>query len=111
MGLLGIALGLLLLLALAYRTWSVLLLAPAAALVGALFASEPLLAQWTQTFMGTARFLVRILSDAISISRAYSFYTTPLIGRRVRKSLRIAKPAAAAARCLSVCPLTIEPTE
>jgi transposase len=44
-------------------------------------------------------------------SRAWSFYTTPSIGRRVRKSLRIAKPAAAAARCLSVCPLTIEPTE
>ena len=41
----------------------------------------------------------------------WSFYTTPSIGRRVWKSLRIAKPAAAAARCLSVCPLTIEPTE
>ena len=38
-------------------------------------------------------------------------YTTPSIGRRVWKSLRIAKPAAAAARCLSVCPLRIEPAE
>src|SRR5271169_1663316 len=57
-GLLGIALGLLLLLALAFRGWSVLLLAPAAALVAALFAGEPLLAHWTQTFMGgTADFL------------------------------------------------------
>src|SRR5277367_4276677 len=58
MGLLGIALGLLLLLALAFRGWSVLLLAPAAALVAALFAGEPPLAHWTQTFMGgTADFL------------------------------------------------------
>src|ERR1700722_2632518 len=60
MGLLGIALGLLLLLTLAFRSWSVLLLAPAAALVAALFAGEPLLAHWTQTFMGgTARFLAQ----------------------------------------------------
>jgi len=60
MGLLGIALGLLLLLALAFRGWSVLLLAPAAALVAALFAGEPLLAHWTQTFMGgTAQFLAQ----------------------------------------------------
>jgi hypothetical protein len=33
------------------------------------------------------------------------------IGRRVCKSLRIARLAAAAARCLSVCPLTISPKE
>ena len=64
MGLLGIALGLLLLLALAFRSWSVLLLAPAAALVAALFAGEPLLAHWTQTFMsGTARFLAQFFPD------------------------------------------------
>ena len=60
MGLLGIALGLLLLLALAFRGWSVLLLAPAAALIAALFAGEPLLAHWTQTFMGgTTNFLAQ----------------------------------------------------
>jgi H+/gluconate symporter-like permease len=60
MGLLGIALGLLLLLTLAFRSWSVLLLAPAGALVAALFAGEPLLAHRTQTFMGgTARFLAQ----------------------------------------------------
>jgi hypothetical protein len=60
MGLLGIVLGLLLLLALAFRGWSVLLLAPAPALVAALFAGEPLLAHWTQTFMGgTAHFLAQ----------------------------------------------------
>ena len=37
-----------------------LLLAPAAALLAALFAGEPLLAHWTQTFMGgTAQFLAQ----------------------------------------------------
>ena len=60
MGLLGILLGLALLVWLAFRGWSVLLLAPAAALVAAAFAGEPLLAHWTQTFMGSAaRFLAQ----------------------------------------------------
>jgi H+/gluconate symporter-like permease len=54
MGLVGILLGLGLLIALAFRGWSVLLLAPAAALIAAAFAGEPLLAHWTQTFMGSA---------------------------------------------------------
>ena len=54
MGLLGILLGLALLVGLAYRGWSVLGLAPLAALVAAAFAGEPLLAHWTQTFMGSA---------------------------------------------------------
>ncbi|MBY0330243.1 MAG: GntP family permease [Acetobacteraceae bacterium] len=54
MGLLGILVGLGLLVLLAYRGWSVLLLAPGAALVAALFAGEPLLAHWTETFMGSA---------------------------------------------------------
>src|ERR687891_620331 len=54
MGLLGILLGLSLLIALAFRGWSVLLLAPAAALIAAAFDGEPLLAHWTQTFMGSA---------------------------------------------------------
>ena len=54
MGLLGILLGLALLVWLAFRGWSVLLLAPAAALIAAAFAGEPLLAHWTQTFMGSA---------------------------------------------------------
>ncbi|MBR0672068.1 GntP family permease [Neoroseomonas soli] len=54
MGLLGILLGLAVLVWLAYRGWSVLLLAPVAALVAAGFAGEPLLAHWTQTFMGSA---------------------------------------------------------
>jgi H+/gluconate symporter-like permease len=54
MGLLGILLGLALLIALAFRGWSILLLAPLAALVAAAFAGEPLLASWTQTFMTNA---------------------------------------------------------
>lgn len=54
MGFLGILIGLGALIWFAYRGWSVLLLAPAAALVAALFAGEPLLAHWTVTFMGGA---------------------------------------------------------
>ena len=54
MGLLGILLGLGLLVWLAYRGWSVLGLAPLAALVAAAASGEPLLAHWTQTFMGAA---------------------------------------------------------
>ena len=53
-GLIGILLGLGLLIWLAYRGWSVLLLAPLAALIAALFSREPLLAHWTQTFMSSA---------------------------------------------------------
>jgi H+/gluconate symporter-like permease len=54
MGLIGILVGLAVLVALAYRGWSVLLLAPAAALIAAAFAGEPLLAHWTETFMNSA---------------------------------------------------------
>jgi len=54
MGLLGVALGLAVLVWLSYRGWSVLVLAPAAALIAAFAAGEPLLAHWTQTFMGAA---------------------------------------------------------
>jgi H+/gluconate symporter-like permease len=53
-GLLGILLGLSLLIWLAFRGWSVLLLAPIAAMVAALLSSEPPLAHWTQTFMRSA---------------------------------------------------------
>jgi H+/gluconate symporter-like permease len=60
MGLLGILIGLGLLIWLAFRGWSVLLLAPASALIAAAFGGEPLLAHWTQTFMGSAaRFLAQ----------------------------------------------------
>ena len=54
MGLVGILLALGLLMWLAYKGWSVLLLAPAAALLAAAISREPLLANWTQTFMGSA---------------------------------------------------------
>ena len=51
MGLLGLLVGLGLLVLFAFRGWSVLLLAPFAALVAALFGGEPLLANLTQVFM------------------------------------------------------------
>ncbi|MEC5384762.1 GntP family permease [Uliginosibacterium sp. H3] len=54
MGLLGTAFGLALLVALSYRGWTVLILAPLAALIAAAFAGEPLLANWTQVFMVAA---------------------------------------------------------
>src|SRR5215468_2739296 len=54
MGLVGIVLGLALLIGMAYRGWSVLGLAPLAALVAAAASGEPLLAHWTRTFMFAA---------------------------------------------------------
>src|SRR5580692_443100 len=54
MGLVGIFVALVLLIWLAYRGGSVLLLAPAAALVAAAVSRQPLLANWTQIFMGSA---------------------------------------------------------
>jgi H+/gluconate symporter-like permease len=60
MGLFGILLGLALLVWLAYRGWSILLLAPGAALIAAAFAGGPLLAYWTQTFMDNgSRFIAQ----------------------------------------------------
>lgn len=54
MSLLGILIGLTLLIWLAFRGWSVLVLAPLAALLAAAFAGAPLLANWTQIFMTAA---------------------------------------------------------
>ncbi len=96
MGLLGILLGLALLVWLAFRGWSVLLLAPAAALIAAIFAGEPLLAHWTQTFMGSAaRFLAqffplfllgalfgKLMDDSGSVSVISGFITRRLGERR-----------------------------
>ncbi|WP_457797830.1 GntP family permease [Methylocystis sp. S23] len=60
MGLLGILVALCGLIWFAYRGWSVLLLAPAAALVAVAFAREPLLAHWSVTFMaGASRFVAQ----------------------------------------------------
>src|SRR5262249_48430985 len=59
-GLIGIVLALALLMWLAYRGWSVLLVAPLASLVAAAFSGEHLLAHWTETFMGgAARFVAQ----------------------------------------------------
>lgn len=54
MGLFGILIALGLLIWFAYRGWSILLLAPSAALLAAALSNQPLLAHWTQTFMGSA---------------------------------------------------------
>jgi H+/gluconate symporter-like permease len=96
MGLIGILLGLALLVWLALRGWSVLLLAPAAALLAAAFAMEPLLANWTQTFMGSAAaflaqffplFLLgalfgKLMDDSGCVSAIASFMTQRLGKRR-----------------------------
>jgi H+/gluconate symporter-like permease len=50
----GILIALGLLVWLAYRGWTILLLAPLCALIAALLAGQPLLANWTQTFMSNA---------------------------------------------------------
>jgi H+/gluconate symporter-like permease len=97
MGLLGILVGLCLLVLFAFRGWSVLLLAPAAALVAAAFGGEPLLANWTQTFMGSAaRFLAqffpifllgaifgKLMDDSGSVSAVADFMTKKLGERHV----------------------------
>jgi H+/gluconate symporter-like permease len=54
MGLLGILCALALLIWFAYRGWSVLILAPVAALLAAAVARQPVLASWTQIFMESA---------------------------------------------------------
>src|SRR3981189_1963303 len=96
MGLIGIMLGLVLLIWLALRGWSVLLLAPAAALLAAAFAGEPLLASWTQTFMGSAAgflaqffplFLLgalfgKLMDDSGSVEAIARFMTERLGARR-----------------------------
>lgn len=92
MGLLGILLGLALLVWLAYRGWSILLLAPGAALIAAAFAGGPLLAYWTQTFMDSAsRFIAqffplfllgalfgKLMEDSGSVAAIASFMTEKL---------------------------------
>jgi H+/gluconate symporter-like permease len=54
MGLAGMLASLGLLVWLAYRGWSVLLLAPLCAMLAACVSRQPVLAHWTQTFMGSA---------------------------------------------------------
>src|ERR1700752_4941232 len=89
MGLLGILVALGLLIWLAYCGWTVLLLAPAAAVLAAGLAGEPLLAHWTQTFMSSAaRFIMqffpifllgalfgKLMEDSGSVSAIAKFMT------------------------------------
>src|SRR6516164_7725429 len=95
MGLFGILLGLALLVWLAYRGWSILLLAPGAALIAAAFAGGPVLAYWTQTFMDSAsRFVAqffplfllgalfgKLMEDSGSVT-AIATYMTERLGER-----------------------------
>src|SRR6188768_1063146 len=96
MGLLGILVALGFLIWLSYRGWSILLLAPAAAIVASAFAREPLLAHWTQTFMGSAaQFLAqffplfllgalfgKLMDDSGSVTAIAGFMTERLGPRR-----------------------------
>lgn len=95
-GLAGILVGLGLLIWLAFRGWSVLMLAPLAALIAALFSREPLLAHWTQTFMGSAAgflaqffplFLLgalfgKLMEDSGSVTAIAGFMTQKLGAQR-----------------------------
>src|SRR3954464_5370186 len=104
MGLIGILLGLALLIWLALRGWSVLLLAPAAALLAAAFAGEPLLASWTQTFMfSAATFLAqfcplfllgalfgKLMDDSGSVSAIADFMTERLGPQRAMLAVVLA---------------------
>jgi H+/gluconate symporter-like permease len=104
MGLVGILLGLALLMWLAYRGWTVLIVAPAAALLAAAISGEPLLAHWTQTFMGSAgRFVTqwfpmfllgglfgKLMDDSGSITSIARFLTERLGTRRTMLSVVLA---------------------
>src|SRR5271163_3747165 len=104
MGLLGILVALGLLIWLAYRGWSVLLLAPAAAILAAGLAGEPLLAHWTQTFMGSAaRFIMqffpifllgalfgKLMEDSGSVAAIAGFMTERLGPQRAVLSVVLA---------------------
>ena len=91
-GLAGIILGLALLIGMAWRGWSVLGLAPLAALIAAAASGEPLLAHWTQTFMLSAGGFVaqffplfllgalfgKLMDDSGSVGAIAQFMTTRL---------------------------------
>ena len=93
MGLLGILLGLALLIWLAFRGWSVLLLAPGAALVAAALAGEPLLASWTEIFMGGAEGSSDREMDEVNrafigcVQAATAIVRYPLPGTRWRRGI------------------------
>ncbi|MGA7031686.1 MAG: GntP family permease [Pseudolabrys sp.] len=104
MGLFAILFALGLLMWLAYRGWSVLLVSPLAALLAAALSGEPLLAHWTQTFMnGAARFFIqwfpmfllgglfgKLMDDSKSISSIANFLTDRLGTRNTMLSVVLA---------------------
>jgi H+/gluconate symporter-like permease len=104
MGLLGILLSLALLIVLAFRGWSVLLLAPIAALAAAAFSAEPLMASWTQTFMSNAADFVarffplfllgalfgKLMDDSGSVTSIARFMTERLGSKRAMLAVVLA---------------------
>ena len=104
MSLIGILVALALLVGLAYRGWSVLLLAPVAAIVAAGASREPLLAHWTQTFMaGAAKFLAdffplfllgalfgKLMEDSGSVQAIARFMTEKLGSHRAMLAVVLA---------------------
>lgn len=104
MGLLGLFVGLGLLVLFAFRGWSVLLLAPFAALVAALFGGEPLLANLTQVFMvNAAGFLAqffpifllgavfgKLMDDSGAVTAVAAFMAKRLGERRVMLAVVLA---------------------
>ena len=104
MGLLGILLALAVLMWLSFRGWSVLLLAPAAAVLVAGFSAEPLLAHWTHTFMGSAAGFVaqffplfllgalfgKLMEDSGSVAAIARFMTAKLGTRRATLAVVLA---------------------
>ncbi|MBS7698889.1 MULTISPECIES: GntP family permease [unclassified Chelatococcus] len=104
MGLIGILVALALLIWLAYRGWSVLMVAPLAGLAAAFIAGEPILPHWTQTFMpGAARFVAqwfpifllgglfgKLMDDSGSIASIANFLTRRLGTKRTILSVVLA---------------------
>lgn len=96
MGLGGILIALLFLIWFAYRGWSILLLAPVAAMLAALMSGQPVIAHWTLTFMHSAAgfiaqyfplFLLgalfgKLMDDSGSLKTIADFMTVKLGPRR-----------------------------
>src|SRR5882757_4010423 len=89
MSVVGILIALGLLVWLAYRGWSILLLAPLCALIAAFLASQPLLANWTQTFMSNAAGFVA------------QFFPIFLLGALFGKLMEASGAVEAIAKCLT----------
>jgi H+/gluconate symporter-like permease len=96
MGLTGILVALGFLIWLAYRGWSILLLAPAASIIAAGLSGQPMLAHWTQTFMASAAQFVmqffpifllgalfgKLMEDSGSVSAIATYMTERLGSKR-----------------------------